>query len=161
MKRIAICLIFLTALFTSAMAQSDIYKKCEKEKSVTTVYVTKPMLQMMASNSSQMDASAMTMLRDKIDNVLIINADNSAGISFLTALREEFSKNKKAELLMQINDAGSQMRLYSIPLSKQNNQYFLSVLAGKHATTIVIEGTLTLDEISRITKGLDSSPKKK
>ena len=162
MKRIITCLILALSLCASAASQSDIYKKCEKEKSLTTVYITRAMLQMLpSSNMGKMDSVTISLLRDKIDNVLIVNADKPKGIEFLKNLRKDFSNDKNSEVLMQINEENSEMRLYCTSLGNGKSQYLLSVFGGSHATAIIIEGSLTLDEIMRMTNGFNTVYRRK
>lgn len=86
MKRLLTLLLLVVAIATGANAQlNKIYEKCQKEGNLTTVFVSKAMLQM-AGNMGPMDAGNLAQLKDKIDNVLIVTADNSKGINFLLSL---------------------------------------------------------------------------
>lgn len=155
MKRFLSLLLLLLAFHATVFAQSDLYKKCEKEKSITSVYISKAMLQMVGDGEmGNIDNGAMVLLKDKIDNVLILNTDNAAGVRFLSGLRTEFMNNKNREILMKINDPASDVVMFRLPLGKDKNQYAISVLGKGYATMIVIEGILTLEDIARVTRGL-------
>ena len=113
MKRILTLLMLALTLCTSASAQNDLYKKCEKEKSVTTVYMSKAMLQMVGKEMGSVDDGAIALLKNRIDNMLIINTDNAKGVKFISELRNDFMDTKNREILMQIKDANSDMVMFS------------------------------------------------
>lgn len=155
MKRFLTSLLLIFALNAVAFAQTDLYKLCEKEKSITSVYITKAMLQLVGEGEmGNIDNGAMVLLKERIDNVLILNADNAAGVKFLRGLRTRFMDNKEREILMQINDPNSDVVMFRLPLNEKKNQYAISVLGNGFATMIVIEGLLTLEDIARVTSGI-------
>ena len=154
MKRILTLLMLALTLCTSASAQNDLYNKCEKEKSVTTVYMSKAMLQMVGKEMGSVDDGAIALLKNRIDNMLIINTDNAKGVKFISGLRNDFMDTKNREILMQIKDANSDMVMFSVPLNDQKNRYAISVLGKNNATMIVIDGILTLEDIGRVTEGM-------
>lgn len=155
MKRLLTLLFLTLILCVTVSAQNDIYKKCEKEKSVTTVYISKTMLQMIGDGKAgNVDSGAMALLKDKIDNVVIVNTDNAKGVKFLRDLRKNYMDNKNHEILMQINDPNSDMVMFRIPLNGSKNEYAISVLGKDNAHMIVIEGNLTIEDIARVTKGM-------
>lgn len=155
MKRFLTLLTLILTLAATVSAKDDLYQKCEKEKSVNTVYISKAMLRMVVEgNLEAVDAGAIALLKDRIDNMLIIHTDNAKGVKFLRELRNDFMTKKNREILMQINDANSDMVMFSVPLSEQKNQYAISVLGKNNATMIVIDGILTLEDIARVTEGM-------
>ncbi len=155
MRRFLSFLLLLSAFHATVLAQADLYKRCEREKSITSVYISKAMLQLVGdAEMGNIDNGAMVLLKDKVDNVLILNSDNAAGVKFLTGLRTEFMNNKNRDILMQINDPASDVVMFRLPLGKDKNQYAISVLGKGYATMIVIEGILTLEDIARVTRGL-------
>lgn len=155
MKRFLTFLLLIFVLDVPAFAQSDLYRICEKEKSVTSVYISKAMLQLVGEGEmGNIDNGAMVLMKEKIDNVLILNADNAAGVKFLRGLRTEFMSNKDRVILMQINEPNSDVVMFRLPMGEKKNQYAISVLGKNYATMIVIEGILTFDDIARATSGL-------
>lgn len=155
MKRFLSFLLLILSLNITALAQTDLYKRCEKEKSITSVYISKAMLQLVGDGEmGNIDNGAMVLLKDKIDNVLILNSNSEAGEKFLRGLRSEFMNNKGREVLMQINDPNSDVVMFRLPLKEKKSEYAISVLGKGFATMIVIEGILTLEDIARVTKGI-------
>lgn len=155
MKRLQMIFFFILTVNAMVFAQTDLYSRCEKEKSITSVQISKAMLQMMVNeNLDNIDKGAIAMLKDKIDNVLILNTDNSTGVKFLSGLRTEFMSNKKREILMRINDKNSDVVIFRLPIGKERSQFAISVLGKDYATMVVVEGILTLEDITRISKGM-------
>ncbi len=156
MKRLRMLFFFILIVNAVAFAQNNLYNRCEKEKSITSVYISKAMLQMMVNeNLDNIDKSALAMLKDKTDNVLILNTNNPTGVKFLSGLRREFMSNKKRETLMRINDPNSDVVIFRLPIGEERSQFAISVLGKDYATTVVIEGILTLEDIARISKGME------
>lgn len=62
--------------------------------------------------------------------------------------------NKKREVLMRINDPNSDVVIFRLPIGEEKSQFAISVLGKDYATMVVIEGILTLEDISRISKGM-------
>ncbi len=156
MKRLKILFLFILTVNAVVFAQTDLYSRCEKEKSITSVYISQAMLQMMVNeNLDNIDKGAIAMLKDKIDNVLILNAKNAKGVKFLSGLRREFMSNKKREILMRINDPNSDVVIFRFPIGEDKSQFVISVLGKDFATMVVIEGIHTLEDIARISKGME------
>ncbi|WP_300507432.1 DUF4252 domain-containing protein [uncultured Duncaniella sp.] len=150
MKRLLTLLLLVVAIATGANAQlNKIYEKCQKEGNLTTVFVSKAMLQM-AGNMGPMDAGNLAQMKDKIDNVLIVTADNSKGINFLTKLRKEFTQKTGYSSLMEINDDKSNVVIFQKKLPDNKNEFVLSIIQKSRPTMIVIDGDITLEDVAKM-----------
>lgn len=158
MKRLIAIAMLVVALVTGAAAESPLYKKCENVKGLTTVYITKQMLQMAATMNPAADQGAMTLLKDKLDNVMIVTSQNSKGVDYMNQLRNEISAKKGYEQLMRINDDNENVIIVQKPVTADKKEYVISVIGKGYATMIVLEGKLTLEDLSRLSKGLGDGP---
>ena len=153
MKRLIAIAMLVAALVTGAAAESPLYKKCENVKGITTVYITRQMLQMAATMAPK-DESAMSLLKDKLDNVMIVTSQNTKGADYMNKLRSEISSQKGYEQLMRINDDNENVVIVQRPVTDDKKEYVISVIGKDHATMIVLEGRLTLEDLSRLSKGV-------
>ena len=111
MKRIFIIIMLALAVAVKAHADTSLYEKCEKQKSLTTVYVTRAMLDMVV-NTQPLDERTKALLSENIDNVLIVTSEVDKGIEFLAKLSKDFTSKNGYEMLMQINDGKENVNVY-------------------------------------------------
>lgn len=156
MKRIFIIIMLALAVAVNAHADTSLYEKCEKQKSLTTVYVTRAMLDMVV-NTQPLDERTKALLSENIDNVLIVTSEADKGIEFLAKLRKDFTSKNGYEMLMQINDGKENVNVYQKKISAGNNQYIVSVRSEKESVMIVMEGMLKLEDIVRMTGVMDKN----
>ena len=126
MKRIFIIIMLALAVAVNAHADTSLYENCEKQKSLTTVYVTRAMLDMVV-NTQPLDERTKALLSENIDNVLIVTSEVDKGIEFLAKLRKDFTSKNGYEMLMQINDGKENVNVYQKKISVGNNQYLSEV----------------------------------
>ncbi len=151
MKRLFTLLLLIATIVAGASAQlNKIYEKCQKEGNVTTVFVSKAMLQM-AGSMGPMDSNSLSLLKDKLDNVLIVSSDNQKGVNFITKFRKELSPKAGYSSLMEINDDDSNVVIYQKKLSDNKNEFILSVIQKDSSTMIVMDGSITLDDVTKMT----------
>lgn len=160
MKRLFTLLLLVVAITMSALAQNAILTKCEKIKELTTVYISKAMLEM-AANAGVANAGAFDMLTNKLDEVIIVNSENAKGISILTKMRSDFTPQNGYEVLMQINDGKDNVVIYRSKKTATKNEYIVSVLEEKEAVLIVVIGNLTIEDLTKISSSLSRRNSKK
>ena len=156
MKRIFIIIMLALAVAVNAHADTSLYEKCEKQKNLTTVYVTRAMLDMVV-NTQPLDERTKALLSENIDNVLIVTSEVDKGIEFLAKLRKDFTSKNGYEMLMQINDGKENVNVYQKKISAGKNQYIVSVRSEKESVMIVMEGMLKLEDIVRMTGVMDKN----
>ncbi|MCM1355508.1 MAG: DUF4252 domain-containing protein [Staphylococcus sp.] len=160
MKRLFTLILLVVSIMIPAMAQNVILKKCEKIKELTTVYISKQMLEM-AANAGVANAGAFDMLTNKLDEVIIVNSENVKGISILTKMRSDFTPKKGYEVLMQINDGKDNIVIYRSKKTDTKNEYIVSVLEEKEAVLIVVTGNLTMEDLTKISSSMARKKTKK
>lgn len=162
MKRLFIIIMLALAVAVNANAGktlNELHEKCEKVKSLTTVYVSRAMLDMIV-NTQPMDEQAKALLSDNIQNVLVVTSELDKGIQFLAKLSNDFTSKNGYETLMQVNDQKENVNVYQKKLSSGLNQYIVSIKGGKESAMIVIEGLLKLEDIIRLTGVMDKDKAK-
>lgn len=145
--------LFATAMIIAlaAGAQSPFFKKCENVKGVTTVYVSKAMLEM-AGNIGGIGLKDKTLLTEKIDNTQIVTSDNAKGREFIDKHLNMITSDKEYEVLVQINDDKENVRIYRQNIGKGKSRYVVICKEPEETTVITIEGSLSLEDVARCTK---------
>lgn len=131
-------------------------RSVRSKKSLTTVYVTRAMLDMVV-NTQPLDERTKALLSENIDNVLIVTSEVDKGIEFLAKLSKDFTSKNGYEMLMQINDGKENVNVYQKKISVGNNQYVVSVRSEKESVMIVMEGMLKLEDMVRMTGVMDKN----
>lgn len=147
MKRKIILFVTVALMALAANAQSPFFKKCQNVKGVTTVYITKPMLEQ-AGDIEGIGASDKDLLKKKIDNTQIVTSKSDAGRKFMEQNFNLIGEDNGYELLMQVN----QVRILRKPLGKEKFRYVVVSDEPKELTVVTLEGSLTLQDVMRATK---------
>lgn len=142
-------ILFLAALVVAltAGAQSPFYKKCENNKDITTVFITKSMLEE-AGNIKGLGFSDKSLLKEKIDNVQVVTSNGSKGRKVMEKHLGLISEKEGYELLMQVNT----VRILRQDLGKGKSRFAVIVNEQKEMAVVTIEGSLTLDDVMRCTR---------
>lgn len=151
MKRKMIVLVTAIIIAMTAQAQSPFFKKCENVKGVTTVYISKAMLKM-AGNIEGLGVSDKSLLSQKIDNVQIVNSENSEGRAYLDKHLGMISHEKGYEILMKINEDDENVTIYRQELDKKKSRFVVITKEPDEISVVTIEGAMTIEDVSRCVK---------
>lgn len=135
-----------------AWAQSPFFSECENNKNVTTVFITKAMLQM-ASELPDVNGNQMALLRDKIDNVQIVTSDNPSGRKFMEKHIDRFSSAKGYELLMQVKEDDENVKISRLSLGDGKYRYVIVVKEPQELAVIIAEGRLSISDMKNFKGG--------
>lgn len=146
MKKILILLALLAGTAMGLKAQSAFFKSCEDIPGVTTVYISKAMLELAgASNISGGDFD-LGSLASKLDGLEIVSADNDA----VAALRSKCGTFKTArgyEKLMSVKETDSNVSILMKKLGGGRNEFVVFVDSPSSLSAIVMTGTMTMQDV--------------
>lgn len=150
MKKIFLALIILVSAL-SAHAQSKFFESCEDMDGVTTVYISKAMLQF--AGAADIDAGDIDIspLVSKLDGIEIISAEGSNAAK-ISRKAKEFVKGDNVESLMRVKDDGETVNMFLRKFPKGRNEFILLVDENKEFTVILFSGTMTMDEVMKAVK---------
>lgn len=151
MKRKMIALVTAIIIAMTAQAQRPFFKKCENVKGVTTVYISNAMLKM-AGNIEGLGVSDKSLLSKKIDNVQIVNSENSEGRAYLDKHLGMISPEKGYEILMKINEDDENVTIYRQDLDKKKSRFVVITKEPDEISVVTIEGAMTIEDVSRCVK---------
>ena len=157
MKRFITIIILISTVIFSANAQNALYKKYEKSKSVTRVYISQTMLELTKSANLQMDDDVSDII-DSFDSVTGFYLLETEDPTLMPALKEDFMKEvnaKKLELLMEVNDDDS-ILFYT----RKEGNYFADVYMiveeeNEEIVVIMVSGKISQQNINRLLNNVD------
>ena len=157
MKRFITIIILISTIIFSANAQNALYKKYEKSKSVTRVYISQTMLELTKSANLQMDDDVSDII-DSFDSVTGFYLLETDDPTLMPALKEDFMKEvnaKKLELLMEVNDDDSVL-FYT----RKEGNYFADVYMiveeeNEEIVVIMVSGKISQQNINRLLNNVD------
>ena len=157
MKRFITIIILISTVIFSANAQNALYKKYEKSKSVTRVYISQTMLELTKSANLQMDDDVSDII-DSFDSVTGFYLLETDDPTLMPALKEDFMKEvnaKKLELLMEVNDDDSVL-FYT----RKEGNYFADVYMiveeeNEEIVVIMVSGKISQQNINRLLNNVD------
>lgn len=147
---------FVVAVVTAvaaASAQSPFFKKCEDAEGVFAMSVTKDMLKK-AGDSDKMDAYTRSIVKDKIDRIEYVTNDDDKGLKFLKKEIKKFNGKNGYEMLMNVDerDDGDNLRILGADLQGGRNRYVIISSAPSVIMLMILDGTLTFDDVVKCTK---------
>jgi len=149
--KLKIFFISICALFCQlSMAQSDLFKRYADKEGVSSVYVSKAMIQMAPDAVSNADLYLNNM-KGKIEGIQIVSSDNAV---LKNEMDESFRKliGNQHEELMRIKDESGELVTFHI--KKEGNlitELIMLINGGEEFTAIQILGKFTMQDIQEIT----------
>ena len=154
MKRILILTTLLFATLTvSAQNGKSIYQKYAGEENVSAVYVSSAMFRLIGKipdlKAGDSDVDLSPIIR-KLAGLYIISSENPAINASLESDVKRFIASGHYELLMEANDSGQIMRMYSVGSEKTVNSFVMFAIDGSETTFICLDGQMDRDELEKV-----------
>ena len=147
--------IILTALLVlvciGAKAQRELFDKYEDTKGVTTVVISKTMLNLAGGLATIADKKIGKMA-GKIDGLRILNCERKSLISEIKKAAQAIYNRDQFEEVMRVNEDGQRVVIYQRPLNNGKSEFALLTINNEALSIINISGTITLEEMKEFTK---------
>ena len=143
-------IIMLSAIALTASAQESLFKKYEDAKGVESVYVSKALLALASGymNVGDMNIKSIT---QKIESIRVLNCEDRVTAQKLKAdAIAEFKKGKYEEMLRRKEN--SQQTYIYMKKAGHLNEFVLLNIEREEGQVINITGTMTMEDIQRITR---------
>lgn len=149
MKRIYLTAIALTLCVLSGMAQiNEFFNKYADSDNVTSVTISKAMLNMMPENMNSGDIN-IGKIATKIDNIRILTCEKP---QIIATLKKDIAKisTKGYDELLKVNDKGERTVIYMTTGSTGVNSYIIINEEKNEFNAILITGRITPSDIKGI-----------
>lgn len=148
MKRIPIFTILLALTVLSSVAQiTKFFDKYAETDGVTSVYISKTMLNMMPDmKSNGMDMKAMA---GKLDNIRILTTENPQLVSKLRKDLSSSFNSKEYEELLRVNEGKEKTVIYMKTSPSGVNEYLILSEEANELNAILITGKITPSDIQK------------
>eukprot|EP00825_Cyclidium_porcatum_P005505 TRINITY_DN12685_c0_g1_i1.p1 TRINITY_DN12685_c0_g1~~TRINITY_DN12685_c0_g1_i1.p1 ORF type:complete len:394 (-),score=47.96 TRINITY_DN12685_c0_g1_i1:599-1780(-) len=142
----------LMCFASMTFAQNKLVEKFGDMNGVTSVYISKSMLQMMPNMKTEgIDIGG---IAGKLESILILTSEKASISNMMKSEVTHFAYDRKYEELMRVKDEGSKVTFY---IKKKNNGKIseLVMLVDEHPEFVFMQimGDMTLQDIQKITKG--------
>ena len=149
MKQIIMTVLLVLAC-TGAKAQREVFDKYEDTKGVTTVFVSKAMLNL-AGGLAAIGDKRFGKMAGKMDAVRILNCERKALIPEIKKAAQAVYNRDQYEEMMRVNEDGQRVVIYQRPLKGGKNEFALLSVEEDELSIINITGTITLEDMKQFT----------
>jgi hypothetical protein len=152
MKRLRFFILISAALVfvASACAQKMTFPSLNNQDGVSKVFVNKTMLSM-AGNSINLGGKVPGSMIKSLDSIEVLTAGESGGIEKIKKAMADFLvANPDLDVMVQVNDNGQDVSIYSVPKQGSDNIAKLIVYAVEsgEAKLVVLSGDIDPTQIS-------------
>lgn len=154
MKSKYILLLLLLSFSSIVLAENNkMYDKYSEMKGVTSVYISKSMLQLISNFDMKFDGLDISKISSKLTGIYILTTEDPAIASRMKKDTERVDNNKRYEPLMKVKDDESDVVFYTLPKNKEVIKEMI-VLVNEKSEFVMIQllGEMTLDDIRQIIK---------
>ena len=158
MKIINILLFSLLAISTFAQKSPTdaIFDKYSEKDGFTTVYISKYMFSLFASNEAQTEQDDFAKIVSGLESIRILSVDDSImnlSLNLYKELSKEISMDKYDQLMV-IKEKGQDTRMM---IRKENGKFreFIMIGGGRDNFLISITGNINLESISKLSKTMN------
>ena len=151
MKRIYILTLLLALSTVFCRAQQSFFDKYAEMDGVSSVYITKSMLNMFPNMSGKINGVNVGNIASRLDNIQILSSDEAPIIEQLRKETKDINTKNGYEELMRVREDGEKTTIYFKERKKGNREFVLITDEKDEFTIISIIGDLTLKEIQEIT----------
>jgi hypothetical protein len=152
-KHFLLALILLVSV--NSQAQKQLFDHFSKMDGVTTVYISKAMLQMMPDMQVQ-EGMDLSNFAGKLDGLLILTSEQESITKMMRNETAHFADNSAYEVLMKVRDEESKVDFF---IRKKPDQRIaeLVMLVDDDGEFVIIQmtGNMTMDDIKQLTKGMN------
>lgn len=136
---------------TGAQAQKEVFDKYEDTKGVSTVFVSKAMLNL-AGGFAALGDKKLSRLAGKMDNIRILNCEDKGLVERIKRdAQAAYGKNGYEEM-MRVNEDGERVVIYQRALKGGKSEFALFSVEDTELSIINISGTITLEDMKQFTE---------
>ncbi|MDE5607917.1 MAG: DUF4252 domain-containing protein [Muribaculaceae bacterium] len=149
MKKISL-IIVLTLISAFSAGAVGLAKMCSAVDGVTAITITKQMMGFLSKmQSSQFDFAS---LAGKLNQVEIVNVTDPSQVAGIETCVKKYLKNNSGyEELLSMTDDEERINLYLNSDPSGLNEYLIIINESDELTVVLLQGSITPDEVSNYT----------
>jgi len=155
MKTRILLLTLLIFISGNCLAQKKLFDHFSDMDGVTSVYISKTMLQMMPNMNIQGDLDIGN-FAGKLDGILILTSESENVSKMMRSETSYFHNNPDYEILMKVKDEETNVNFY---IKKKTNNLIgeLVMLVDDKSEYVIIQmvGNMTMEDIQKLTKSMN------
>lgn len=141
----------LVLIGATANAQKEVFDKYEDTKDVTTVFISKAMLNL-AGGFASIGDKKLGKMASKMDAVRILNCEKKSLAAEIKKAALAAYKRDEYEEMMRVSEDGEQVTIYQRSLKNGKSEFALLQVDDEQLSLINISGTITLEDMKQFTK---------
>lgn len=142
-------LLMMLMLPAKLVAQEALFEKFNDTNGISTVYISKTMLQMVPNVKA--GKHPVGNIASKLDQLRVLNCERPSMIANIKKQFTDYYKKNKYEVVMQANEEGEHVTIYHRPLKAGKSEFALMAQEEDGLNIIFVSGNITLKDIQQIT----------
>lgn len=143
-------LLTIGSISIQAQNSTDIFNKFSDNEDITTVFISKALLQLASEMNGDMGGANISNLISKLTQIEIYTTEKESVAQMMKKESDKFINNKTYESLMKIRDKGDNVD-FLIQRNKDRIDELLMVVSdGEECTIIRIAGDFTMEDIQKV-----------
>ncbi|MDR1882712.1 MAG: DUF4252 domain-containing protein [Prevotella sp.] len=148
--KVSITVILLIFGFIAGQAQNNMFDKLSNNKDISTVYISKALLDMMPEMDAGIGSADIKSLTGKLEQLEIYNSKSKDAAKLIRIEVEALVKGKTYETLMAIRDKGDNVTFYARKEKDNFRDLIMFVNEPEECTIIRIIGNFTADDVQQV-----------
>ncbi|EGK00708.1 MAG: DUF4252 domain-containing protein [Prevotella sp.] len=155
--KVLITAILLLTGFATMHSQNNMFDRLSDNKDISTVYISKALLNMMPKMDVGAGGADIKSLAGKLEQLEIYSSQSKEAAKLIRMEFEGLTKSKTYETLMAIKDKGDNITFYARKEKDNFKDLIMFVNEPEECTVIRIMGTFTAEDVQKV---MNSSNKK-
>lgn len=143
-------LVIMLMLPAKLVAQEAIFERFSDTNGITTVYISKTMLQMVPNVKA--GKHAVDDVAAKLDQLRVLNCERPSMIANIKKQFADYYKKNKYEVVMEAHEDGEHVTIYHHPLKAGKSEFALVAQEENSLSIIYVSGNVTLKDIQQIAR---------
>lgn len=130
--------------------KKDLFERLGSNKNITTVYISKTMLNMASSFAPDMGNIKTKDISKKLEQLEIYTSDTKDACRIMKDEVATFSRNKNYEVLMRIKDGFDDVTFYGVKDGNAFKEMIMITMEDDECSIIRMVGTFTAEDVKKV-----------
>ena len=149
MRKFFIISFIIIGFASPLLSQNKVFTDLSEQKNITSVYISKTMMQMMPKAMGKVGGINISGIIAKLEYIMILNSDNSTAISKMQQELKAINSSHGYEMLMKAKESGETTTVFQKKHPKGKNEFVLISSEGNELSVVIIVGNITENDIKQ------------